>query len=101
PRFFEGARLPPGAPFIFFALLAKPRKTSCKILLPPAASSFSSGSRLSRLFWGEQPPFTPIGRGGRYFFGVELKITPKAERRISNIQCCSQKHRAASLGQSR
>jgi hypothetical protein len=19
----------------------------------------------SRLFWGEQPPFTPIGRGGR------------------------------------
>jgi hypothetical protein len=23
-----------------------------------------------RLFWGEQPPFTPSGRGGRYFFGV-------------------------------
>src|SRR6266480_2833660 len=26
-------------------------------------------SKFSRLFWGEQPPFTPIGRGGRYFFG--------------------------------
>src|SRR6266568_1504453 len=24
--------------------------------------------RTSGLFWGEQPPFTPIGYGGRYFF---------------------------------
>ena len=22
-----------------------------------------------KMFWGEQPPFTSIGRGGRYFFG--------------------------------
>jgi hypothetical protein len=27
--------------------------------------------QFSRLFWGEQPPFTPIGRGGRYFFVEE------------------------------
>jgi hypothetical protein len=30
-------------------------------------------SSFSRVFWGEQPPFTPIGRGGRYFFGVKRK----------------------------
>lgn len=23
------------------------------------------------MFWGEQPPFAPIGRGGRYFFGMK------------------------------
>jgi len=23
-----------------------------------------------RLFWGEQPPFTSFGRGGRYFFAL-------------------------------
>src|SRR6266513_1191158 len=37
-------------------------------------------SKFSRLFWGEQPPFTPIGRGGRYFFGrnrmTKLMTTP-------------------------
>src|SRR5712692_8644862 len=26
-----------------------------------------------RLFWGEQPPFTSIGRGGRYFFDDEAR----------------------------
>src|SRR5438477_3229673 len=36
-------------------------------------------SKFSRLFWGEQPPFTPIGRGGRYFFG-EKKKTSNSER---------------------
>src|SRR5438270_7372691 len=25
--------------------------------------------QFSRLFWGEQPPFASIGRGGRYSFG--------------------------------
>src|SRR4051812_9952778 len=24
------------------------------------------------MFWGEQPPFAPIGCGGRYFFGVKI-----------------------------
>jgi hypothetical protein len=31
--------------------------------------------QLYKLFWGEQPPFTPIGRGGRYFFGVLKKTS--------------------------
>ena len=32
------------------------------------------------MFWGEQPPFTPIGCGGRYFFGVRRKRrTPNSE----------------------
>ncbi len=26
--------------------------------------------RLFELFWGEQPPFTSFGRGGRYFFAL-------------------------------
>ena len=26
-----------------------------------------------RLFWGEQPPFTPLGCGGRYLFGDKKK----------------------------
>jgi hypothetical protein len=37
---------------------------SDKILLRSAESSFSS-LKFLRLFWGEQPPFTPIGCGGR------------------------------------
>jgi hypothetical protein len=28
-----------------------------------------------RLFWGEQPPFTPFGRGGRYFFNDEFPMS--------------------------
>ena len=32
------------------------------------------------MFWGEQPPFTSIGRGGRYFFGVKRK------RAVFNVQ---------------
>src|SRR5437762_11687019 len=42
-------------------------------------------SKFSRLFWGEQPPFTPIGRGGRYFFGAEQK-TSNAERSTPNVE---------------
>src|ERR1044071_3748230 len=29
------------------------------------------------MFWGEQPPFTPIGRGGRYFFGDQTSISQR------------------------
>src|ERR1700746_1840228 len=29
-------------------------------------------SKFSRMFWGEQPPFTPIACGGRYFFDHEI-----------------------------
>lgn len=36
-------------------------------LLPLARSSFTSG-----LFWGEQPPLTPVGCGGRSLFDLEL-----------------------------
>src|ERR1700704_1670425 len=32
-----------------------------------------------RLFWGEQPPFTPLGCGGRYLFG-DKKKTPSIQR---------------------
>jgi hypothetical protein len=32
-----------------------------------------------RVFWGEQPPFTPLGRGGRYFFNDEIRI-PNVEK---------------------
>src|ERR1700737_3850548 len=33
------------------------------------------------MFWGEQPPFTSIGRGGRYFFGMRRKrSTPNVQR---------------------
>lgn len=28
------------------------------------------------MFWGEQPPFTSIGRGGRYFFGDMRSVNP-------------------------
>jgi hypothetical protein len=34
-----------------------------------------------RLFWGEQPPFTSIGRGGRYFFDDE---NPNDESRTND-----------------
>jgi len=34
-----------------------------------------------RLFWGEQPPFTPIGRGGRYFFGDKNRKKPNYDGR--------------------
>ena len=27
------------------------------------------------MFWGEQPPFASIGRGGRYFFGDEIQMS--------------------------
>jgi len=38
-----------------------------------------------RLFWGEQPPFTSIGRGGRYFFWVDRMTAapPRRERKFS------------------
>jgi hypothetical protein len=39
-----------------------------------------------RVFWGEQPPFTSIGRGGRYFFGVKRK------RSTPNVQPASAVH---------
>src|ERR1700746_1979318 len=32
-------------------------------------------SQFSRLFWGEQPPFASIGRGGRYFFNDEFRMS--------------------------
>jgi len=35
--------------------------------------------RFPRLFWGEQPPFTSIGRGGRYFFGGEKSKRPTSK----------------------
>ena len=38
------------------------------------------------MFWGEQPPFTSIGRGGRYFFGDMRLMSPdsfKPRRRFS------------------
>ena len=38
------------------------------------------------MFWGEQPPFTSIGRGGRYFFGEDSSKRPtlNIQRPISN-----------------
>ncbi|PYI97233.1 MAG: hypothetical protein DME98_09175 [Verrucomicrobia bacterium] len=48
------------------------------------------------MFWGEQPPFTPIGCGGRYFFDGEtlvsyacsIKVSPteNAPRSTLNVQ---------------
>jgi len=37
------------------------------------------------MFWGEQPPFTSFGRGGRYFFWVACmnKSSPRPQRRFS------------------
>src|SRR5262249_5489760 len=54
-------------------------------------------SRFSRLFWGEQPPFTSIGRGGRYFFagppyrcyGVEGENLPLSSCSCSWSCSCS------------
>jgi hypothetical protein len=34
-----------------------------------------------RVFWGEQPPFTSIGRGGRYFFALN-----RSKRSTPNVQ---------------
>src|SRR5262245_16479311 len=39
--------------------------------------------QLYKLFWGEQPPFTSIGRGGRYFFGDNRS---KRQLSTSNLQ---------------
>ncbi len=36
-------------------------------------------AQLYKLFWGEQPPFTPIGCGGRYFFKAERPMTNDEE----------------------
>jgi hypothetical protein len=39
------------------------------------------------MFWGEQPPFTSIGRGGRYFFRVTTKTSRfKAQARTSRFR---------------
>jgi hypothetical protein len=46
------------------------RGVSSRRILLPLHSSSATSTQFFRLFWGEQPPFTPIGRGGRYFFGA-------------------------------
>ena len=40
------------------------------------------------MFWGEQPPFASIGRGGRYFFGDESNKRPtlNVQRPMSNSE---------------
>jgi len=38
-------------------------------------------AQFSRLFWGEQPPFASIGRGGRYSFRALRSQTPNPQRR--------------------
>ena len=43
-----------------------------KILLPAGETSLRALKSFLRLFWGEQPPFTPIGCGGRYFLGTNV-----------------------------
>ena len=37
------------------------------------------------MFWGEQPPFTAFGRGGRYFFCLVSmnELAPRAARKLS------------------
>ena len=44
----------------------------CKILLQAGETAFRALKSFLRLFWGEQPPFTPIGCGGRYFLGTNV-----------------------------
>jgi hypothetical protein len=40
-----------------------------------AAQARLIAAQIYKLFWGEQPPFTPIGRGGRYFFKDEIRMS--------------------------
>jgi len=60
-RYFDGA----ATPMKNFSATA-PNKEELN-LLPLARSSFSW-----RLFWGEQPPLTPVGCGGRSLFDQEV-----------------------------
>jgi hypothetical protein len=57
-------------------------KVLAKICCYPSEARLLTRS-FQRLFWGEQPPFTSIGRGGRYFFGVKKS---NARRSTPNLQ---------------
>jgi hypothetical protein len=62
----------------FFAKPAGRRISSRKILLRRPVSSITSSGVFQECSGGEQPPFTSIGRGGRYFFRGKLGAMKKS-----------------------
>src|SRR2546430_5177376 len=70
----------------FYRVSVRKNELLQKFLLRRPLSSATSCSDFGRLFWGEQPPFTPIGRGGRYFFGVNQKTTLNVQRPTPNVE---------------